>query len=168
MGFYLIVRGPLGSGKTALARRLTEFLDGRYISIDQILDDHQLEEWDGDYISEHSFLDANRFAVGEAEAGLRRGTPVIIDGNFYWKSVVEDLVAQLLHPHLVVTLKVPFSECVARDAGRAYPLGPENVRMVFDKVTSFECGFPLDATGSLEDTTRRAVRALEEAGLHRA
>jgi tRNA uridine 5-carbamoylmethylation protein Kti12 len=168
VGFYVIVRGPLGSGKTALARRLTESLGGRYISIDQILDDHQLELWDGDYISEQSFLAANRFAVRRAEAGVRRGAPVIIDGNFYWKSVLADLVTKLPYPHLVLTLKVPFSDCVARDAGRTHPLGLENVRMVFDKVTSFDCGLSLDATGSLEDTTRRALRALEDAGLRPA
>jgi tRNA uridine 5-carbamoylmethylation protein Kti12 len=167
VGFYLIVRGPLGSGKTALARRLTESLGARYVSIDQILDEHQLEQWDGDYISEQSFLAANQFAVREAEAGLRRGTLVIIDGNFYWKPVLDDLVTKLPYPHLVLTLKVPFFDCVARDAGRAYPLGTENVRMVFDKVTLFDCGLPLDATGSLDGTTRRALRALEDAGLRR-
>jgi len=168
VGFFLIVRGPLGSGKTALSRRLVEVLKGRYVSIDQILDDHGLEQWDGDYISEQSFLDANRFAVREAEGYLRGGQPVVIDGNFYWRSVVDDLLARLPYPHLVLTLKVPFSECVVRDAARTHPLGTESVRMVFDKATSFDCGVPLDATGSLDDTARRALEALATAGLGRA
>jgi len=99
---------------------------------------------------------------------LRRHRPVVVDGNFYWRTAVDDLIAQLPYPHLVLTLKVPFSVCVARDAGRANPLGEENVRMVFDKAMSFDYGLQLDATGCLDDTTHRALLEIEKAGLRRA
>lgn len=163
MVFYVIVRGPLGSGKTALSRRVAGAIGGKYIAIDRILEEHDLEQWEDDYISEPSFLAANGIAVREAEASLRQGTPVVIDGNFYWKSVVEDLVARLPHPHVVFTLKVPLSVCVARDAGRPVPLGAENTKMVFDKTTTFDYGVALDATGSLAETTRLLLEGLRRA-----
>ena len=160
MSFYLIVRGPLGSGKTTVSRALVERLHAAYLSVDQILDEYDLERWEGDFISESSFLAANDVAVHEAEPYLRRGTPVVIDGNFYWRSVVDDLVRRLAFAHLVVTLKVPVDVCVARDAGRAHPLGAVDTRMVFEKSRSFDYGASIDASGSVEETVSRVLDAL--------
>ena len=164
MSFFVILRGPLGSGKTTLAAGLAERLGGRAISIDRILEVHDLEQWEDDYISEGSFLRANSFAIAEAEPLLRQGRPVVFDGNFYWRSVVEDLLQGLHYPQVVFTLRVPLEVCVARDAGRSRPLGPEATRDVYRKVTTFDYGVPIDASGSVEATLDLLAAGLRTAG----
>ena len=150
MSYYAIVRGPLGAGKTTVSGRLASAVGGKHVAIDAILDQYQLEEWDEDCISEASFLRANAIAVREAEPTLRSLSPVIFDGNFYWRSAVDDLVARLPFPHVVFTLKVPLATCIARDAGRSPSYGPDSAREVYAKTTAFDYGVLVDATGSVD------------------
>lgn len=159
-GFFVIVRGPLGAGKTTLSERLARVLGGQHLAIDRILEEQDLEQWEDGYISEKSFLRANAFAVREAEPALRRGTPVVIEGNFYWRTAVDDLVTRLRFPHVVFTLKVPLSVCFARDAGRKVSLGPDGVREVYEKTTTFDYGVGIDATGAVEDVLATMMREL--------
>jgi len=160
MSFCVVVRGPLGSGKSTLSRRLAASIGGIYVSIDRILEEHDLEKWEGGYVSERSFLRANAFAVRQARPLLRQGTPVVIDGNFYWHTVVEDLLARLRFPHVVFTLKVPLAECIARDAGRVPSYGREATEEVFRKTTGFDCGEVVDATGTVGATLALLVQEL--------
>jgi len=155
MSFFVVIRGPLGIGKTTVARALARQIGGEYVSIDQILEDHHLEEWEDGYISERSFLRANRVAIAEAEPALRRGKPVVFDGNFYWRPVIEDLLAHLAFPAEVFTLQAPLEVCLARDGSRPTPFGPEAVRDVYRQSTAFDWGVPIDATPPLADILRR-------------
>jgi predicted kinase len=136
MGFYVIVRGPLGVGKTRVSRELARRLPGEYISIDEILDDHHL--WVEGRLSE--FLAANLIAARRAAPVLATGTPVVFDGNFYWKGQIDDLVGRLDHDPYTVTLDAPLDVCVARDARRDPPHGAEAARAVYRKSTAFEYG----------------------------
>ena len=159
-GFLIVIRGPLGVGKTTVSRRLARRLHGKAIAIDRILDHHRLERWYGGYVSQASFLRVNRFAVREATPLLRRGTPVIIEGNFYWEPVIHDLLRRLPFPHQVITLYAPMEVCRARDAHRKVPLGSEGVERVYRKVTAFDYGLAVDATGSIEAVLARLTRAV--------
>jgi len=123
MVFYVVIRGPLGVGKSTVAESLAKRIEAEHISIDRILDEHGLEEWDGGYISQKSFLRANARAVERARGFLDKGTPVIFDGNFYWKSQIEDLLIQLDYRHYVFSLKAPLSVCIERDSRRVPPTG---------------------------------------------
>ena len=123
MSFYVIVRGPLGAGKTTVARALAHALRGEAVAIDPIL-----ERWEWVGGSESLFLRANRVAVGRSLPILSRGVPMVLDGNFYWRSVIEDLQERLSFPHSVFTLKVPLTVCVARDKGRELSYGEESTR----------------------------------------
>ena len=51
MSNCIVIRGPLGVGKTTVARALAEQLSALYISIDQVLEDHDLLRSDGEGIS---------------------------------------------------------------------------------------------------------------------
>ena len=156
----MVIRGPLGSGKSTLSLRLSKRVGGVYISIDRILEENGLEEWHEGYISERSFLRANDFAVRLAQPSLRRGIPVVIDGNFYWQRVVEDLLGRLAYPHVVFTLELPLSFCIARDAGRVPSYGREATKAVFDKTTTFDVGELVDATGTVDATLGLLVQEL--------
>ena len=38
MSYFIIIRGPLGIGKSTIAKKLSEILDAEYISMDTILE----------------------------------------------------------------------------------------------------------------------------------
>ena len=164
MSHYVVVRGPLASGKTTVAERLARTLGGDRISIDSILEEHDLERWEDGYVSERSFLEANEVAIRTAAPRLERGIPIVFDGNFYWRSVIDDLVRRLPAPHLVVTLRVPVELCLARDAERDRPLGPESVRDVYRKATEFDYGVGVDATGTVDETVDAILGRLRALG----
>ncbi len=162
MAFYLIIRGPLGVGKSTVSARLAKAIHGAHVSIDRILDEQGL--WESGRLSE--FLRANTFAIDRARKILARGTPVIFDGNFYWRSQIEDLIGRLDDLHHVVTLRAPLKVCIERDAQRHRPHGREAAREVYAKVTRFEIGIAVDARGSPEAVVRKILSRLDldEAG----
>jgi broad-specificity NMP kinase len=79
MVFCIIIRGPLGVGKSTVAEKLAKEIGAELISIDRILDDYGL--WEEGLVS--VFLEAIEIA---AEVFWKKGTPVIFDENFYWKA----------------------------------------------------------------------------------
>jgi predicted kinase len=169
MAYVLIMRGPLGVGKTTVARRLGESIGADVVSVDRLLEEHGLEEWDTDRISVRSFLRANDFAVAVVARNLRTRRSTIVEGNFYWAEQLDDLIARIDAPSLVVRLEAPVAVCLERDARRpvAPPgtvpqagnrMGEQAVRDVYGFVAAVERGTVVDASGPLT-TTVRAVRA---------
>ena len=86
MSFYIIIRGPLGCGKSTIAKALSKRLNAKYFAIDKILEDNNLEEWKEGYISEESFSKANEIAAKKAKKYLEKRLPAVFDGNFYQKN----------------------------------------------------------------------------------
>ncbi len=149
MSYYIIIRGPLGSGKTTVSKQLVQAINAEHIGIDDILDEHNLtEDKENGYISQRSFIRANEIAAQRAEPLLINGTPVIFDGNFYWKSQIDDLLQRLPYPNHVFTLVLSLELCVKRDSKRVRPCGRDVVEVVFAKTTEFEYGIPIDASQS--------------------
>jgi predicted kinase len=147
---YMIIRGPLGVGKTTVSERLARALGAQRISIDELLDELGSMTWEAGYISQRTFRAANRLATDRGVRSLRAGTPVIFDGNFYWKSQIEDLIRRLPFPHEVFTLRAPLTVCLERDRTRANPLGGKSTREVYRKSTEFAYGTVIDADRPLE------------------
>lgn len=182
MAYYVVVRGPLGVGKSTVSSRLAEAIGADHISIDRILEEHGIEEWDEDRISLASFLRANTFAVESARVLLKRGRPVVFDGCFYWREQLEDLTQRLDFPHHVFTLEAPLAVCVARDRMRPLPKkggepkggdqqGADACQEVYRLVSQVRYGSAIDASGPVERTiagilshfpaARRAERATQ-------
>jgi predicted kinase len=163
MNFYVIVRGPLGVGKSTVSRKLAQVLRAEYISVDRVLDEYDI--WYSGRLSE--FLRVNAIVARRAGRFLTKGKPVIFDGNFYWKTQIRDLEKRLDYRHFVFTLKAPLDVCIQRDAGREAPHGSEGARAVYAKSTRFDCGIGIDATRSLDRTIRTIrstlIHALREA-----
>ena len=151
MSYYIVVRGPLGVGKTTISAALAKTVGAVVVSIDQIAD----QEWDGGSV--RLYVKANRLAAKRARNLLAHGTPVVFDGCFYWKTQITDLERRLPCPHEVFTLRAPLSVCIERDSGRKVVFGTEAAEQVYRKVTRFEYGVAIDATQDIP-TTLKEIR----------
>jgi len=151
MNFYVIIRGPLGCGKSTISERLSKILNAKYFAVDKVLEEHDLEnDWEAGYISQKSFKKANEIIAPQAQKILDSGKTVVFDGNFYWKSQVEDLISRLDFPHYVFTLKASLEVCIERDKNRNKIHGEDAARAVFKKSTEFEYGTVIDINKPLK------------------
>ena len=145
MSFYVIIRGPLGCGKSTIAERISKILKAKYFAVDKVLDDYDLtKDKEAGYISQRSFKKANEIISPQAKDILNKGISIIFDGNFYWKSQIEDLINRLNFPHYVFTLKAPLKVCIARDIERGKTHGEDAARAVYKKSTEFDYGTIID------------------------
>lgn len=161
MVFYVIIRGPLACGKTTVSKELAKKLKAKHISIDKILDKYDLgKDREEGYTSQKSFIKANQIAVKDAKNILDKGKIVIFDGNFYWKSQVEDLINRLNYPHYVFTLKAPLEVCIRRDKERGKTHGADAARVVHKKVSEFDYGRSVDVTQSFSKVTKEIISIL--------
>ncbi len=159
MAFYLLLRGPLGAGKTTVADVLAREIGGRAISIDALL---ERLEWDGGSLD--LFLRANELAEREIRTSLAAGAPAVVDGNFYWSAAISDLEERLPFPHAIFSLRVPVEECVRRDRGRPTSYGEEATREVFEKVARVDAGRPIDGRPPVDEVVREIVTHLRRDG----
>ena|SRR3989344_5568982 len=161
MSYYIIIRGPLGCGKSTLAERIAKAIKGEYVSIDKILDEHDLtKDKEAGYTSQRSFIKANEIVVPKAKKSLDKNILVIFDGNFYWKSQVDDLIKRLDFPHYVFTLKAPLSVCIERDSKRKKPHGKDAAQVVYAKTTEFDYGIIIDVTKPLDKVVKEILSYL--------
>jgi shikimate kinase len=163
-GFYIIVRGPLGCGKSTISGKLSRELNAEYFAVDEILDEFDLvQDIEEGYISQKSFFKANGIIAKRARAFLEKGRVVIFEGNFYWKSAIDDLIARLNYAHAVFTLKASVETCVARDKGRKVVYGEDAVVAVYKKVASFEYGEIIDVENrSAAEIVKEIKKELEK------
>lgn len=162
-GFFIIIRGPLGCGKSTIAHKISKIIGAEYIPIDRILDEHNLtKDYEQGYISQKSFLKANTIIMLTAKKKLRQGIPVVFDGNFYWKSQIEDLIRRLDFPHHIFTLKAPLKVCIERDSKRKKSHGKDAAQAVYKKAVEFDYGIVIDNSGSAKKTVAQIISQIEE------
>lgn len=167
----VILRGPLGVGKSTVAERLASRLGGNRVSIDTLLERYALEEWASDRIALESFLRANDHAVREARRLARLGRSVVIEGNFYWREALADLARRLEIRPYVFRLAAPVAVCIARDRRRPAPrdpaspragerMGRKAVQDVYRLASGVRAGIPVDARGPVDRVVGRILRRL--------
>lgn len=141
----IIIRGPLGVGKSTAAKAVAEKIGGVYISVDEVLDHNGLDKAvEGEGIPLGNFLKANEIIAAEVKHANDQGKSVVIDGNFYHKEQVEQLAALLGNDVIVFTLKASVDTCIARDAARTKPYGEDAARAVHMFVSAFDYGTVID------------------------
>ena len=160
MPFYIIIRGPLGCGKSTISERLAKELGAKRISIDRIVDNPKLvnQKWEEGYISQKSFFKANEIAVKRVKDDLDKGKLIIFDGNFYWKSAIDDLISRLDYKHYVFTLKAPVEVCIDRDKNRNKTHGEDAARAVYKKSTSFSYGNVINTERKTANETLKEIK----------
>lgn len=132
MNYFVIIRGPLGVGKTTIAKRLAKRMKADYVSIDSYIDKIPHPK----NIPLKFFIEANRLLVKK----YRRKGNVIIDGNFYYKKQITDLIKRMKAPYYIFTLKAPLNVCIARDSKRKHPYGAASARAVYNLTNKINSG----------------------------
>ncbi|MFH0700824.1 MAG: AAA family ATPase [Candidatus Woesearchaeota archaeon] len=161
MSYFVIIRGPLGSGKSTIAQELAKKIKAEYFAVDRVLDEYHLtSDREEGYISQKSFLHVNEIIAPKAISFLKKGKPVIFDGNFYWKSQIEDLIKRINYPHFIFTLRAPLKVCLERDAHREKSHGKDATEAVYEKSTSFTYGTEIDATQPKEKIIKKIISLL--------
>lgn len=156
MNYYIIIRGPLGSGKSTISEKLAHVLDAEHVHMDEVLEKHGLDKMppDAPCISAENFIKANEIVLPEVKKLLAGGKTIIFDACFYHKEVIEHLVQNLQMPHYIFTLKAPLEFCVKRDRERSKTHGEGAAWAVHSLVSRFDYGNIVDVTESLEDAVK--------------
>jgi len=162
MTYYIIIRGPLGCGKSTIAEALSKRLKAKHFAIDRVLDENNIGEWEDGYVSLKSFIKVNEISAERAKKDLDGGISIIFDGNFYFKEQIEDLIKRLDFPHYVFTLKAPLKVCIDRDSKRSKTHGKDAAEAVYKKSTGFSYGITVNVDRSMDETIEEIISYLHE------
>jgi len=161
MSYFIVLHGPLGSGKSTNAENLAVVLGGHCISLDKALEDNDLDHPEPDAgIPASNFITALDSVLPTAKHFLENGKIVIFDGCFYHPDVLEYLIQNLAFPHYIFTLKVPIEICIKRDRARAKTLGEDTAMAVHSLVSGNDFGVLIDASTSLAETQQAILSHL--------
>ncbi|MBI2411205.1 MAG: AAA family ATPase [Candidatus Kerfeldbacteria bacterium] len=86
MNKLIVIRGPLGVGKTTISKIVAQKLHAEYLSLDEIIDSNNLAGDEG--IPFESFLKANEIIFDIAS---KNSNCFVIDGCFYYQEQIDDL-----------------------------------------------------------------------------
>lgn len=156
MSYYIIIRGPLGCGKTTIAKRLAKKLGAEYVGIDEVLDQSGLGDVppDAPCIPVENFIKTNEIIIPRAKRKLSNGQVVIFDGCFYHKEAIKHLIYNLEFLHYIFTLKVPLETCIERDRGRTRAYGEDAARAVYNLVSQFDYGININVSQRLDKSDK--------------
>ena len=149
-GFFIIIRGPLGIGKTTIAKKLAKILKADYISIDKVLEENNLDKIDNDFVPE-DYIKANRVVLPKVKSSLKKGMIVIFDGCFYFKEQIKHLEKNLSFKGYVFNLKAPLEVCILRDSKRKRVYGKQAARDVHKLVSKFDYGLDIYTENKTEE-----------------
>jgi guanylate kinase len=156
----VIIRGPLGVGKSTIAQILGKEIKGNYISIDDVLVRNHLDQIDEKEacIPLANFLKANQLIFPQINQAFQEGISVVIDGNFYHKKQIKNLINNFPSESLVFTLTASLEICIQRDLQRPKPYGKDATTAVYNLVSKFDFGQVIDtSTLPIEETVNLII-----------
>jgi len=139
--FYIIIRGPLGIGKTTIARALAEKLNAEYISFDKVLEENGIDREDNQFVTE-DFIKANEIVMPKVRKAIAEGRIVIFDGCFYMEEQIKHIESNLKEGY-TFDLKAPVEVCILRDSKRKKSYGEQAAREVHEMVSKFNHGIAI-------------------------
>ena len=152
--FYVILRGPAGSGKTTLAEMLAQKYNGLHMNIDKVKKEVGLRH------SEEEKLEANKIIIPKIVKSLGEGTPVILDEVLYYESQLSQL-EQLPFQHYLFSLNTPLQVCLDRNRKRVELGGRETtddaIRLVHNLVSKIKRGIVIDTYNQTIDESFREI-----------
>lgn len=155
MSYFVIIRGPLGVGKSTIAKKLASYFDGEYVDIDNILKKNGLDIIDKNEgcIPVLNFIKADQLVLSDLKNSLDKGKIVIFDACFYHKGHIKDLIKNLPFQHYAFTLKAPVEICIKRDSERNLSYGDGAVMAVHNLVSKFDYGTIINTDNKTSDET---------------
>lgn len=147
---HIIIRGPLGVGKSTIGLKLSAALNYTYVSLDQVIDDNKLVPPGVEGVPLESFLEANKLLLQFARQSKE---PLLIDGCFYHQEQLDDLVAKLDGAVTIFTLTCSVEKCVERDSKREKVYGEDAARFVHMMTNNVKAGVEIDTTALSADET---------------
>ena len=155
MSLLIIIRGPLGIGKSTVAKKVADKIQGLYISIDDVLAENNLDEIDEKIgcIPEINFLKTNQIIFSKLNQAIQKKVSVVIDGNFYHKNQIEDLIKNFPTDNYVFTLTAPLEICIQRDLQRPKSYGKNAAIAVYNLVSKLNYGQVIDTSCLSVDQT---------------
>ncbi len=150
MSYFIIIRGPLGIGKSTIAKVLAKHLNAEYISFDKVLEENGLDRRDDNFVPE-DFIKANEIILSRAKESIKKGKIVIFDGNFYFKEQIEHLKKNLPYKCYIFDLKASVETCIERDSKRRRVYGEKATREVYELVSKFDYGTKINTDKKTEE-----------------
>ena len=154
----IIIRGPLGVGKTTVSQILSQNLHLEYLSLDQIIDDNKLVSANSDGIPLESYLKANQIIFDLAK---KSKNSFIIDGCFYCQEQINDLLMKFDNNVEIFTLTSNVDKCIERDSKREKVYGEDSARYVHMVTTKIHAGHEIDNTDlTAEETVEKIMEKI--------
>lgn len=155
MGYYVIIRGPAGVGKTAIAKRLAKALGAHYVSYDKILRENKLDTVEGDGISSKNFIKANKIMLPI----IKQKEVAVLDGCFYRKKQIDHLLSKLKKKVYVFTLTADIVECLKRNRKRKNPMTKKAIIEVYNLVSRLNKGIEIETTGKNIEEVIKVIKS---------
>lgn len=152
MNLLIIIRGPLGIGKTTISKLLAQKINADYYSVDDMLAENNLDIVDENIgcIPKQNFLKVNQIIIPKI---LQNNRSVVIDGNFYYQNQIEDLIKNIPFKSFVFNLNAPLEICINRDSQRPNPHGVGATTAVYNLVSQFNYGEIINVSNlTIEDS----------------
>ena len=137
----IVIRGPLGVGRTTIAKLLADKINAQYLSLDKILKDNNLEKKDG--IPVENFLKANDIILKITQSS--KGS-FIIDSCFYYQEQIDDLKNKFSNNIIFFSLVSGVEKCITRDSQREIVYGKNATEYVHMITTKIKEGYEIDNT----------------------
>lgn len=154
----IIIRGPLGVGKTTVSQLLSKNLHLEYLSLDHIVDDNKLVSANSDGIPLESYLKANQIILDFAK---KSENSFIIDGCFYYQEQIDDIVKKFDNDVEIFTLTSHVDKCIERDSKREKVYGENSARFVHMVTTKIQAGHKIDNTDlTVEETVEKIMEKI--------
>jgi len=167
-GYFIIIRGPLGVGKTTISKKLAKTLKAKIFHIDKILERMKLDVVDEELgcIPPENFLKADKLIIPQIKKILDSGKVVIIDGCFYHKEQLADIKKKLeKYVAYAFTLKAPLETCMSRDSKRKKVYGKCAAEAVHKLVSRVDYGKIIDTeNNAIGKSVEEILRIIGEMG----
>jgi adenylate kinase family enzyme len=153
----IIIRGPLGVGKTTIAKSLAKKINAQYLSLDKIMKNNDLEGKDG--IPVENYLQANNIILKTIKDSK---SLFIIDGCFYYQEQIDNLKKKFPDNIVFFSLISSVKKCIERDSQRDKSYGQESAEYVHMITTKIKEGYEIDNTNlSILETIDEIIKKLK-------